>query len=218
MQTRSRAGPSRSNSTRGPSIPTQPCKAKQHQPAAPPRALIQQARQLLSAAPARCQAAKGLTGPRSQPASHACSQASRDNPGPHPAAAPRCPPCRQFTPRMADTYSKLAKDGVEWEVVYVSCDRNKHQFEASQAVVFPRCQAARRRCRQICCLGRALVLGPRETCDRACPHPKLKNCRHTAWTKTQTALQGAALRYTPCGLMHLIHSLRPAYLPTNITP
>ncbi|KIZ05414.1 nucleoredoxin [Monoraphidium neglectum] len=47
-----------------------------------------------------------------------------------------CPPCRQFTPRMADTYSKLAKDGVEWEVVYVSCDRNKHQFEASQAVEY----------------------------------------------------------------------------------
>lgn len=40
-----------------------------------------------------------------------------------------CPPCRQFTPRLAETYTKLTKDGVEWEVVYVSCDRNKHQFE-----------------------------------------------------------------------------------------
>ncbi|KAI8465757.1 MAG: thioredoxin-like-domain-containing protein [Monoraphidium minutum] len=40
-----------------------------------------------------------------------------------------CPPCRQFTPRLAEVFSKLGKDGVEWEVVFVSCDRNQPQFE-----------------------------------------------------------------------------------------
>ncbi|GBF93108.1 nucleoredoxin [Raphidocelis subcapitata] len=40
-----------------------------------------------------------------------------------------CPPCRQFTPRLADTYTKLTKDDVEWEVVFVSFDRAPEQFE-----------------------------------------------------------------------------------------
>ena len=53
----------------------------------------------------------------------------------------RCPPCRQFTPRLAETYERLRKqrdggDGsggggsaAEWEVVFVSMDRGPHQFD-----------------------------------------------------------------------------------------
>jgi thiol-disulfide isomerase/thioredoxin len=41
----------------------------------------------------------------------------------------RCPPCRAFTPKLANTYSKLRKDGKQWEVVFVSMDRNPVQFQ-----------------------------------------------------------------------------------------
>lgn len=43
----------------------------------------------------------------------------------------RCPPCRAFTPQLANTYSKLKKDGKELEVVFVSMDRNQAQFDVS---------------------------------------------------------------------------------------
>lgn len=44
----------------------------------------------------------------------------------------RCPPCRAFTPKLANTYSKLKKDGKPWEVVFVSMDRNPAQFEVCE--------------------------------------------------------------------------------------
>lgn len=40
-----------------------------------------------------------------------------------------CPPCRQFTPRLVDVYSKLQKDDKEFEVVFVSCDKNEVEFK-----------------------------------------------------------------------------------------
>eukprot|EP00879_Flechtneria_rotunda_P006558 GHRR01006891.1.p1 GENE.GHRR01006891.1~~GHRR01006891.1.p1 ORF type:complete len:208 (+),score=49.63 GHRR01006891.1:71-625(+) len=52
-------------------------------------------------------------------------------PGKHVAlyfSAHWCPPCRGFTPQLANIYSKLKKDGKEFEVVFVSMDRNQHEF------------------------------------------------------------------------------------------
>ena len=43
----------------------------------------------------------------------------------------RCPPCRQFTPQLAKTYAKLTKDGKDFEVVFVSMDKNQAQFDVS---------------------------------------------------------------------------------------
>lgn len=40
-----------------------------------------------------------------------------------------CPPCRAFTPQLAKTYAKLQKDGVPFEVVFVSMDRSADQFD-----------------------------------------------------------------------------------------
>jgi thiol-disulfide isomerase/thioredoxin len=44
-------------------------------------------------------------------------------------ACSRCPPCRRFTPQLANTYTKLKKDGKEFEVVFVSMDKNQAQFD-----------------------------------------------------------------------------------------
>lgn len=34
-----------------------------------------------------------------------------------------CPPCRNFTPKLVDTYNQLQKDGKPFEIVFVSHDR-----------------------------------------------------------------------------------------------
>eukprot|EP00775_Hariotina_reticulata_P011953 gene11953-12096_t len=40
-----------------------------------------------------------------------------------------CPPCRAFTPQLAQTVSKLQKDGHEFQVVFVSMDKDQAQFD-----------------------------------------------------------------------------------------
>lgn len=40
-----------------------------------------------------------------------------------------CPPCRGFTPVLAEVYQRLRQQGKEFEVVFVSADRSKSQFE-----------------------------------------------------------------------------------------
>jgi nucleoredoxin len=39
-----------------------------------------------------------------------------------------CPPCRAFTPVAAGVYQQLRNSGKDFEMVYISSDRNEHQF------------------------------------------------------------------------------------------
>nr|CAB3495662.1 unnamed protein product [Digitaria exilis] len=41
-----------------------------------------------------------------------------------------CPPCRQFTPKLIETYKELASQGKSFEVVFVSGDKNDEAFNA----------------------------------------------------------------------------------------
>ena len=41
----------------------------------------------------------------------------------------RCPPCRQFTPRLVETYATLKAAGHDVEVVFVSMDRDQAAFD-----------------------------------------------------------------------------------------
>jgi len=68
----------------------------------------------------------------------ACAGPSASAPPPTPTLQnehdDRCPPCRKFTPRLADTYSILQKkENVDWEVVFVSFDKSQPQFEVRAA-------------------------------------------------------------------------------------
>merc|ERR1712205_97077 len=40
-----------------------------------------------------------------------------------------CPPCRGFTPKLVETYNKLQAEGKEFEVVFVSSDRDQASFD-----------------------------------------------------------------------------------------
>jgi len=40
-----------------------------------------------------------------------------------------CGPCRQFTPRLANMYKLLKQQGKDFEVIFVTCDREVAQFE-----------------------------------------------------------------------------------------
>eukprot|EP00397_Hematodinium_sp_SG-2012_P010499 GEMP01010614.1.p1 GENE.GEMP01010614.1~~GEMP01010614.1.p1 ORF type:complete len:299 (+),score=74.79 GEMP01010614.1:128-1024(+) len=40
-----------------------------------------------------------------------------------------CPPCKKFTPMLAETYKKLKKDKPNFEIVFVSSDRDEQQFK-----------------------------------------------------------------------------------------
>lgn len=60
--------------------------------------------------------------------------APRTTPHRCPRHACRCPPCRAFTPQLAGVYSKLRKDGVPLEVVFVSMDRSDAQFQVRVCV------------------------------------------------------------------------------------
>merc|ERR1712230_272194 len=39
-----------------------------------------------------------------------------------------CPPCRGFTPKLAEAYKKITGDGNSFEVVFVSSDKDEQQF------------------------------------------------------------------------------------------
>lgn len=40
-----------------------------------------------------------------------------------------CPPCRGFTPKLAEAYKKISKDK-SFEVVFVSSDRDEESFSS----------------------------------------------------------------------------------------
>jgi len=40
-----------------------------------------------------------------------------------------CPPCRGFTPVLAETYKKLKAAGKEFEIIFASSDKNQKQFD-----------------------------------------------------------------------------------------
>jgi nucleoredoxin len=39
-----------------------------------------------------------------------------------------CPPCRAFTPQLAETYKKIVAAGKPFELIFVSSDREEHEF------------------------------------------------------------------------------------------
>ena len=43
-----------------------------------------------------------------------------------------CPPCRAFTPQLAGTYAKLKEAGREFELVFISSDRDEEGFKVSE--------------------------------------------------------------------------------------
>ncbi len=39
-----------------------------------------------------------------------------------------CPPCKNFTPVLANLYNEVNKNGKQMEIVFASCDRDLEQF------------------------------------------------------------------------------------------
>eukprot|EP00976_Prorocentrum_cordatum_P100634 1192309-Prorocentrum_minimum.AAC.2 len=39
-----------------------------------------------------------------------------------------CPPCRAFTPKLAEVYNGLVASGKSFEIVFVSSDKDEEQF------------------------------------------------------------------------------------------
>ena len=40
-----------------------------------------------------------------------------------------CPPCRGFTPVLADLYKKLTAEGKNFEIVFISSDKSQENFD-----------------------------------------------------------------------------------------
>merc|ERR1712054_699701 len=40
-----------------------------------------------------------------------------------------CPPCRGFTPKLAESYAKMKDAGKKWEIVFASSDQSEKDFE-----------------------------------------------------------------------------------------
>jgi len=40
-----------------------------------------------------------------------------------------CPPCRAFTPQLIQTYKKLKEKGKEFEIIFLSSDKDQHSFD-----------------------------------------------------------------------------------------
>ena len=40
-----------------------------------------------------------------------------------------CPPCRNFTPVLANFYNEVNKNGKQMEIVFATCDRDLKQFQ-----------------------------------------------------------------------------------------
>ncbi|XP_023931876.1 nucleoredoxin-like protein 2 [Lingula anatina] len=40
-----------------------------------------------------------------------------------------CPPCRMFTPKLAEIYAELKRRNAPFEVVYLSCDQSEDQMQ-----------------------------------------------------------------------------------------
>jgi len=40
-----------------------------------------------------------------------------------------CPPCRGFTPKLAESYTKMVAAGKKWDVVFVSGDKSQSEFD-----------------------------------------------------------------------------------------
>ena len=39
-----------------------------------------------------------------------------------------CPPCREFTPLLIELYHEYNQSATQFEVVYMSCDKNEEQY------------------------------------------------------------------------------------------
>lgn len=46
-----------------------------------------------------------------------------------PCVPSRCPPCRQFTPKLRDVYHSLQASGKRFEVIFISSDRSELEFK-----------------------------------------------------------------------------------------
>ncbi|CAF4423383.1 unnamed protein product, partial [Rotaria sp. Silwood2] len=44
-----------------------------------------------------------------------------------------CPPCRAFTPKLAELYKEAQTTSSSFRVVFVSCDRDEESFNAYRA-------------------------------------------------------------------------------------
>ena len=40
-----------------------------------------------------------------------------------------CPPCRGFTPKLASVYNEIKEEGKDFEIVFVSWDRDEESFK-----------------------------------------------------------------------------------------
>jgi hypothetical protein len=49
----------------------------------------------------------------------------------------RCPPCRGFTPKLAESYTAMQASGKSFEIVFVSSDKDQGTFDEYFGYDFP---------------------------------------------------------------------------------